>query len=169
MSLAGVATGFIIYLLCAAFGITALVMAVPYAYDSLRLVGAAYLLYLAWQAIRPNGRSPFELRELKPDGPRRLFAMGLFTNLLNPKAAVLYLSLLPQFVEPANGTMLTQLLALGLTQMLISVSVNGAIVLSAAGIARVLAQRPRWQLVQRWMMGTVLGALAVRMAVEQRR
>jgi len=169
MSLAGVATGFIIYLLCAAFGITALVMAVPYAYDSLRLAGAAYLLYLAWQAIRPNGRSPFELRELKPDGPRRLFAMGLFTNLLNPKAAVLYLSLLPQFVEPANGTMLTQLLALGLTQMLISVSVNGAIVLSAAGIARVLAQRPRWQLVQRWMMGTVLGALAVRMAVEQRR
>ena len=169
MSLAGVATGFIIYLLCAAFGITALVMAVPYAYDSLRLAGAAYLLYLAWQALRPNGRSPFELRELKPDGPRRLFAMGLFTNLLNPKAAVLYLSLLPQFVDPAGGTMLTQLLALGLTQMLISVSVNGAIVLSAAGIARVLAQRPRWQLAQRWMMGTVLGALALRMAVEQRR
>jgi len=169
MSLTGVATGFIIYMLCAAFGITALVLAVPYAYDTLRLAGAAYLLYLAWQAIRPNGRSPFELRELPPDSPRRLFAMGLFTNLLNPKAAVLYLSLLPQFVEPANGTMLTQLLALGLTQIVISVSVNGSIVLSAAGIARVLAQRPRWQLVQRWMMGTVLGALALRMAVEQRR
>lgn len=169
LSLIGVATGFIIYMLCAAFGITALVLAVPYAYDTLRVAGAAYLLYLAWQAIRPNGRSPFELRELPPDSPRRLFAMGLFTNLLNPKAAVLYLSLLPQFVEPAGGTMLTQLLVLGLTQIVISVSVNGSIVLSAAGIARVLAQRPRWQLVQRWMMGTVLGALALRMAVEQRR
>jgi len=169
LSLAGVAVGFVIYLLCAALGITALVMAVPYAYDSLRLAGAAYLLYLAWQAIRPNGRSPFQLRELPPDSPRRLFAMGLFTNLLNPKAAVLYLSLLPQFVEPSAGTVLTQLLALGLTQMVISVSVNGAIVLGAASIARLLAQRPGWQLAQRWMMGTVLGALAVRMAVEQRR
>jgi len=169
LSLSGVATGFIIYMLCAAFGITALVLAVPYAYDTLRLAGAAYLLYLAWQAIRSNGRSPFELRELPPDSPGRLFAIGLFTNLLNPKAAVLYLSLLPQFVEPSGGTMLTQLLVLGLTQIVISVSVNGSIVLSAAGIARVLAQRPRWQLVQRWMMGTVLGALAMRMAVEQRR
>jgi threonine/homoserine/homoserine lactone efflux protein len=169
LSLAGVALGFVIYMLCAALGITALVMAVPYAYDGLRFAGAAYLLYLAWQAVRPNGRSPFEVRELPPDSPRRLFAMGLFTNLLNPKAAVLYLSLLPQFVDPAGASMLTQLLVLGFTQILISVSVNGAIVLGAAAIASLLARRPRWQQVQRWMMGTVLGALALRMALEQRR
>jgi threonine/homoserine/homoserine lactone efflux protein len=169
LSLAGVALGFVIYLLCAALGITALVMAVPYAYDSLRIAGAAYLLYLAWQAVRPDGRSPFELRPLPPDSPRRLFAMGLFTNLLNPKAAVLYLSLLPQFVDPASAGMLQQLLALGATQMIISISVNGAIVFSAAGIARLLSRRPGWQLAQRWMMGSVLGALAMRMTLEQRR
>lgn len=169
LSLAGVATGFIIYMLCAALGITALVMAVPYAYDSLRLAGAAYLFYLAWQALRPNGRSPFELRELAPDGPRRLFAMGLFTNLLNPKAAVLYLSLLPQFADPASGSVLPQLLVLGLTQMAVSIAVNGAIILSAARIAAFLPHRPGWQRAQRWLMGSVLGLLAVRMAVEQRR
>lgn len=169
LSLAGVAAGFLIYMLCAALGITALVMAVPYAYDGLRFAGAAYLLYLAWQAVRPKGRSPFEVRELPPDSPRRLFAMGLFTNLLNPKAAVLYLSLLPQFVDPAGASMLTQLLVLGFTQILISVSVNGAIVLGASAIASLLARRPRWQQVQRCMMGTVLGALALRMALEQRR
>lgn len=169
LSLAGVAVGFLIYMLCAALGITALVMAVPYAYDGLRFAGATYLLYLAWQAVRPNGRSPFEVCELLPDSPRRLFAMGLFTNLLNPKAAVLYLSLLPQFVDPAGASMLTQLLVLGFTQILISVSVNGAIVLGASAIASLLARRPRWQQVQRWMMGTVLGALALRMALEQRR
>ncbi len=169
LSLLGVAGGFIFYMLCAAFGITALVMAVPYAYDSLRLAGAAYLLYLAWQALKPNGRSPFELRELAPDSPRRLIAMGLFTNLLNPKAAVLYLSLLPQFADPAQGPVLPQLLALGCTQMAISITVNALIVLSAAGIARFLLQRPAWRLAQRWMMGSVLGMLAVRMAVEQRR
>jgi len=169
LSLIGVAGGFIFYMLCAAFGITALVMAVPYAYDSLRLAGAAYLLYLAWQALKPNGRSPFELRELQPDSPRRLVVMGLFTNLLNPKAAVLYLSLLPQFADPAQGPVPPQLLTLGCTQMAISISVNALIVLSAAGIARFLLQRPAWRLAQRWMMGSVLGMLAVRMAVEQRR
>jgi len=169
LSLVGVAGGFIFYLLCAAFGITALVMAVPYAYDSLRLAGAAYLAYLAWQALKPDGRSPFELRQLKPDSPRRLIAMGLFTNLLNPKAAVLYLSLLPQFADPAHGPVLPQLLALGCTQMAISITVNALFVLSAAGIARFLVERPAWRLAQRWMMGSVLGMLAVRMAVEQRR
>ncbi|MBV8062570.1 MAG: LysE family translocator [Nevskia sp.] len=169
LSLIGVAMGFIFYLLCAAFGITALVMAVPYAYDSLRLAGAAYLAYLAWQAFKPDGRSPFELRELPPDSPRRLVAMGLFTNLLNPKAAVLYLSLLPQFADPEQGSVLRQLLVLGGTQMAISITVNALIVLSAAGIARFLMQRPGWRLAQRWMMGSVLGALALRMAVEQRR
>jgi threonine/homoserine/homoserine lactone efflux protein len=55
ISLAGVAVGFFFYMLCAAFGITALVFAVPYAYDALRLCGVAYLLYLAWQAIKPGG------------------------------------------------------------------------------------------------------------------
>jgi threonine/homoserine/homoserine lactone efflux protein len=82
ISLSGVALGFVFYMLCAAFGLTALVFAVPYAYDALRLTGAAYLL---WLALRPGGRSPFEVKALPVDSPRRLFAMGLLTNLLNPK------------------------------------------------------------------------------------
>ena len=57
ISLGGVALGFVFYMLAAAFGITALLFAVPYAYDALRLAGAAYLAWLAWQAIRPGGRS----------------------------------------------------------------------------------------------------------------
>src|SRR5690606_22859345 len=100
ISLGGVALGFVFYALAAAFGITALVFAVPYAYDALRICGALYLLWLAWQTLRPGGRSPFQIRRLPPDSPRRLFVMGLMTNLLNPKIAVLYLSLLPQFVDP---------------------------------------------------------------------
>ena len=87
ISLGGVALGFLVYLVCAALGITALLMAVPHAYDVLRFAGAAYLLYLAWQALRPGGRSPFQLRTLDHDSPRRLFGMGLFTALLNPKIA----------------------------------------------------------------------------------
>ena len=169
ISLGGVALGFVFYMLCAALGITALVMAVPYAYDALRLCGALYLGYLAWQALKPGGRSPFQVRELPKDSPRRLFAMGLMTNLLNPKAAVLYLSLLPQFIDPSKGQVLGQSLALGSTQIAISVMVNALIAISAGSLAAFLGRRPTWLSVQRWLMGTVLAALAVRMATEARR
>jgi threonine/homoserine/homoserine lactone efflux protein len=169
ISLGGVALGFVFYMLCAALGITALVFAVPYAYDALRLAGAAYLLWLAWQALKPNGRSPFQVRKLAVDGPRKVFAMGLFTNLLNPKVAMLYLALLPQFIDPVQGSVLTQSLALGFTQIAISVSVNALIALAAGSIALFLGTRPSWLLVQRWLMGTVLGGLAVKMALETKR
>ncbi|WP_313551431.1 LysE family translocator [Pseudomonas sp.] len=168
ISLGGVALGFAFYMVCAALGITALLMAVPFAYDALRIGGALYLLYLAWQAVKPGGRSPFQVRDLPKDSPRKLFAMGFVTNLLNPKIAVIYLSLLPQFISPAQGSVLTQSLLLGATQILISVTVNGLIAFTAGSIAAFLAGRPLWLTVQRWLMGTVLAGLAVRMASESR-
>ena len=169
VSLGGVALGFVFYMLCAAFGITALLFAIPYAYDALRFAGAAYLLWLAWQAVRPGGRSPFQVKAMKVDGPRKLFAMGFLTNLLNPKIAMLYLALLPQFIDPAGGSVLTQSLALGSIQIVISVSVNAMIALAAGSIAVFLGTRPTWLLVQRWLMGTVLAGLAMKMALEARR
>ncbi len=169
ISLGGVALGFVFYMLCAAFGITALVMAVPYAYDTLRVAGALYLLYLAWQALRPGGRSPFQVRDLPKDSPRRLFAMGFLTNLLNPKIAVMYLSLLPQFIDPAHGSVLAQSLVLGTTQIAISISVNAMIAITAGSVAGFLGRRPAWLRLQRWLMGTVLAGLALRLATEARR
>ncbi len=169
ISLAGVATGFLVYMVCAALGITSLLLAVPHAYDALRIAGALYLLYLAWQAVRPGGRSPFEVHALAPDAPGRLFAMGLATNLLNPKIAVMYLALLPQFVQPGAGSVLGQTLVLGGLQIAVSVAVNALIVLAAGGIARWLAERPRWLAVRRWFMGTVLAAMALRLAADARR
>jgi len=94
--------------------------------------------------------------------------MGLVTNLLNPKIAMLYLALLPQFIDPA-GSVLTQSLAFGSIQIAISGSVNAAIALAAGSIALFLGTRPAWLLAQRWLMGTVLAGLAVRMALETKR
>ncbi|AOJ15932.1 LysE family translocator [Burkholderia vietnamiensis] len=168
VSLGGVALGFVFYMFCAAFGITALLLTVPYAYDALRFCGAAYLLYLAWQALRPGGRSAFEVRQLPHDSGARLFAMGFVTNLANPKIAVMYLSLLPQFISPAHGSVLAQSLALGCVQIAVSVSVNALIACMAGSIAGFLAGRPLWARTQRWLMGTVLAGLAVRIAVESR-
>ncbi|BCZ82017.1 LysE family translocator [Paraburkholderia terrae] len=169
ISLGGVALGFVVYMFCAAFGITALLLAVPFAYDTLRFGGALYLLYLAWQAVKPGGRSPFQVRDLPVDSPRKLFTMGFITNLLNPKIAVLYLSLLPQFIDPQHGSVLGQSLMFGVIQIVLSISVNSTVAMTAGSIAVFLARKPTWLVVQRWMMGTVLAGLAVRMVTEARR
>jgi threonine/homoserine/homoserine lactone efflux protein len=169
ISLGGVALGFVVYMFCAAFGITALLLTVPFAYDALRFGGALYLLYLAWQAVKPGGRSPFQVRDLPVDSPRKLFTMGFITNLLNPKIAVLYLSLLPQFIDPQHGSVLGQSLMFGVIQIVLSISVNSTVAMTAGSIAVFLARKPTWLVVQRWMMGTVLAGLAVRMATEARR
>lgn len=168
ISYAGLVVGSLFYLACAAFGITALLFAVPMAYDALRFGGALYLAYLAWQAIRPGGRSPFEVRALEQDSSRRLFLMGLFTNLLNPKQALFYLALLPQFIDEQQGQVLLQFLKLGSIQIFISLMGNGLIMLTAGMVARFLTNRPQWLKAQRWLMGTVLAGMSVRMAMQTR-
>jgi threonine/homoserine/homoserine lactone efflux protein len=95
--------------------------------------------------------------------------MGLVTNLANPKIAVMYLSLLPQFISPGHGSVLSQSIALGCVQIVIAVTVNALIASMAGSIAGFLAGRPVWLLVQRWLMGTVLAGLAVRIAFDARR
>lgn len=169
ISLTGVAVGFFVYLVAAATGLAAVFALVPALYTVLKLAGAAYLLWLAWQAVRPGGRSAFAPRDLPVDRPRKLFAMGLLTNLLNPKIAILYVSLLPQFVDPALGQVATQSLLLGLIQIAIALLVNALIVLGAGSIAAFLARRPVWLRVQRYVMGTVLAGLAVKVALDRSR
>jgi threonine/homoserine/homoserine lactone efflux protein len=139
------------------------------AYDIVKFAGAAYLLWLAWNAVRPGGSSPFQTRELPPDSPATLFRMGFLTNVLNPKVAVFYMSLFPQFIHPEHGSVLMQSVALGLVQIAISFSVNSMIVFSAAGISGFFARNQGWLRAQRYIMGSMLGALAVRLALDERK
>src|SRR5260370_25789491 len=84
VSLGGVALGFVFYMLCAPFGITALLFAVPYAYDALRLPGAAYLLWLARPGPRPHRAPPLPRRSPRADRPRQFFSIGVLTPFLPP-------------------------------------------------------------------------------------
>ena len=169
ISLFGVIAGFLVHMFAAAVGVTALFLTVPVAYEILKWAGAAYLLYLAWQAVKPGARSPFEARNLPVDPPRKLFFMGFITNVLNPKIAVFYLSIFPQFVSPEHGSVFTQSIVLGITQITVSFIVNLALALSAAQLASWFLRNPRLLAAQRYFMGFVLAGLAVRLAVEQRR
>ena len=167
ISLTGVAAGFLAYLTAATAGLVAIFAVVPALYTALKLAGAAYLLWLAWQSLRPGGTNAFDPRPLPPDTTRRLFTMGLVTNLLNPKIAILYVSLLPQFVDPARGHVALQSLTLGAVQILVALTVNTLIVLTAGTLAAFLATRPTWLRAQRYLMGTVLAGLALKLATDR--
>lgn len=168
LSLAGVLFGFLVHLLAAALGLTALLMAVPLAFDTIKLAGAAYLLWLAWQALKPGGSAPFQPRALPADPPATLLRMGFVTNLLNPKVAMFYLSFFPQFLDPERGSVLLQSLLLGAVQIAISGTVNALLIAGAAGISSFLSRSRGWLLAQRYLMGAVLGGLAVRIGLTEK-
>ncbi len=169
ISLAGVALGFVFYMLCTAFGITALVFAVPYAYDALRFAGAAYLLWLAWQALKPGGRSPFQVERIANRQPAAAFCDGPSHQPAQSEDR----DALPCTVAATSSirrrACCAQSVVLGGVQIAISITVNSMIALAAGSIAAFLSTRPKWLLAQRWVMGTVLGGLAVRLALESRK
>ena len=166
ISLTGTATGFVVYMVMANFGLATVFVLVPALYIGFKAAGAMYIGYLAYQALRPGGTGLFETREIGRDSGWRLYRMGLITNLLNPKAAILYLALIPEFIHPAAGHVIAQGFALGTIQMSVSVTVNTLLILAAGSIATFLASRPRWAQWQRRATGTLLGGIVVMLARE---
>lgn len=166
VSLAGTGLGFGIYILMANIGLAVVFVAVPWLFIGLKAAGVAYLAWLSWQALRPGGVGAFEVRDLPRDSDWRLFRMGLITNLLNPKAAIMYLTLIPQFIDPALGHHVAQGITLGLLQIAISMTVNALIVIGAGSIASLLVHRPAWTAWQRRVTGSLLGAVTILLARE---
>lgn len=169
ISLFGVVLAFVVYIVATMMGLSALFLTVPVLYTMIKWAGAVYLLWLAWKAIRPGSdRNILEPQALTIESPKKLFMMGFMTNLLNPKAAVLYVSLLPQFIDPTRGSVLMQSVTLGLIQISISFIINLLIVLVASQVVSWFGKRPIWLRVQRWVMASVLTALAARMALDRK-
>jgi threonine/homoserine/homoserine lactone efflux protein len=166
VSLAGTATGFVIYLLMANLGLAAVFVLVPALYIAFKAAGTIYIGYLAYQALRPGGRGLFESRELPLDSNWRLYRMGLVTNLLNPKAAIMYLALIPEFISPSAGHATAQGFMLGGIQMGVSLTVNAMIVLAAGTVAALISSRPDWTRWQRRVTGTLLGGITLLLARE---
>ncbi|WP_137180628.1 LysE family translocator [Roseomonas sp. AR75] len=169
ISLVGCQAGSLFIMLCAAAGITAALLAIPYAWDVLRIGGAIYLLYLAWQCVRPGGQPIFAPRRLPQEPAARLFGVGFATAALNPKVALFYMAVLPPFLDPDRGSLFLQAAVLGALQIAICAAWDAVLVFGAAGTARFLSTKPIWMAVQRWVLGAALGLLAVKLATESGR
>jgi threonine/homoserine/homoserine lactone efflux protein len=168
VSLVGCQAGSLAIMLAAAAGITAALVAVPYAWDVLRLGGAAYLLFLAWQCVRPGGQPLFAPRPMPREPAARLFAVGFATAALNPKVALFYMAVLPPFIDPARGDVFLQGALLGAIQIAVCTGFDAVLVWGAAATARFLGERPAWLAAQRWVLGAALGLLAVKLATQGR-
>jgi threonine/homoserine/homoserine lactone efflux protein len=166
ISLIGTGTGFVIYMVMANVGMAEVFLVVPWLYIGLKLCGAGYLLYLSWKTLRPGGVALFQERTLPRDSRMKLFRMGLMTNLLNPKAAILYLALIPQFIRPDAGHVLLQGFVLGTVQISVSMVVNSIIICTAGALALFMRRRPTWIKWQRWITGGLLGAIGVKLALD---
>ena len=170
VSLAGTTLGLIAHMLAAAFGLSALLFAIPLVFEFVKYAGAVYLLWMAWSALKSGGAFVVEAGSLAPASDTDLFRMALYTSLLNPKVAMFYVALLPQFIDSTLGSVLAQSIALGFIQIIICVAVDFTLyVLAASAITGWLTARPLWLKLQGWLMGLVLAGLAVRLALESRR
>ncbi len=165
----GVCLGGLIWTLAAAFGIAAFVRSSQTAFNTLRIAGAAYLLYLGLHAIwktRRSGELEEPGRERVVRSSRLAFRQGVISNLLNPKLAVFFTSLLPQFIEPGQSVFARSLLLGGILQLIAIVW----LLFYSCLVARMgtVLRRPG---VRRWLdrsTGTVLVAFGLRLATEKR-
>jgi threonine/homoserine/homoserine lactone efflux protein len=141
----GVSAGSLGHSLLAAVGVSALLASSPTLFLAIQYGGAAYLLYLAWKAWR-GARQPLAMEEQPKASLARVFLQGAWTNLLNPKVALFILAFLPQFVDPARGHVIWQMLFLGLLFNIGGTTVNLAVALVVGWISDHLRQSAKFAL-----------------------
>jgi threonine/homoserine/homoserine lactone efflux protein len=164
VSLFGVGAGVLVHVLLSALGLSVVLLAIPFAFDAIKLAGAAYLLWLAINTLRGGGMS-FTPQPLAAVPDRVLLRQGFIACTLNPKVAVFYLSLFPQFIEPGTGSVFGQSVVLGFVHLAISMAFDGLLVTVAALLSGWITARPLWLRTQRWFLGGAFGVLAVWLAL----
>ena len=163
----GVSAGSFCHAFALAFGLSQLFLAVPYAYDTVKFVGAAYLLFLAWQAL--TDRSSFKPVTLKDSDLRLwpIFSQGMISNLLNPKVALFYLALFPQFIDYEAGNYAVQVLVLALVLNILGLIVNGCVVIMAGYVRDLTRASVRATKLSRYILSVVFAGIAIRLAFDR--
>ena len=162
-AVAGVALGLSAYGIAAALGVAAIIENSPFLYQTLRWGGVAYLLWLAWDAW--STADEIAGSEIA-DGHHHwasAFRRGLITNLLNPKAGVFYVAMLPEFVNIAAGNVVTQTLTLSGIYVAIATAIHGLIVLLASSVRGLVTRSGQMKTVRR-LLALALVAVAIWLA-----
>lgn len=161
----GIACGVMVHTVIAAAGIAALLATHRWAFDALRLLGAAYLIWLGIQAWRTSGA--VAEREAGADA-WQIVRRGFVTNVLNPKVALFFLAFLPQFARPENGPVAFQMLLLGAIFITSGTIVSAAYAAAGGWVSDRLRREPRWQRRLDRLSGSILLALGLRLLIPQR-
>ncbi len=159
---AGISVGSFVHATLAALGLGAVIATVPWAFDVIRWVGVTYLLYLAWQALRRKAAAQGDAAAMSA---HHAFFAGLMVNLTNPKVILFVLAFIPQFVDPAAGSVLGQFLIFGAVLALGGFFINGGVGVFAGGLGRRMVRSGR---VLGWITSAIFLALAGRLAVLER-
>ncbi|AZG15790.1 LysE family translocator [Cupriavidus pauculus] len=163
----GLCTGLLVHTAVVAVGLAALLAASAVAFTILKVAGALYLVYLAWQAFRaPVGQVGTPGHAARP--VRNMYLRGVVMNLTNPKVVIFFLAFLPQFVNPQQGHVAVQLMVLGFVFIVATLLVFGSIAWFSGVFGRVLMRSARVQRAVNWFAGTVFLALAGRLVLSQR-
>ena len=169
MTQVGISAGTLVHALILALGLSQLFLAVPYAYDAVRYLGAAYLLFLAWQAIKAP-KDPTAISASTTDlSLLVIFRQGLITNLLNPKVALFFLALFPQFLDPATGLIGLQVMVLATLFVAIDFAVHGLVIWMAGSVKSLPTGRWKLKRYSGYFLGLVFTGLAARLVLEGRR
>jgi len=166
----GAMSGIVVHTVLVAVGLSALIIASPEAFLALKIFGAGYLVWLAWQAVRRGSAfSP----QTQQDAPKRSFSSnwmtGLVVNLMNPKILLFFMTFLPQFVSAGDPYAPQKLMFLGLLFIVISLPVTVPMVLAADSFSALLKRSPRLMRAIDYLFAGVFSAFALRILTAQAR
>jgi len=163
-SVLGIELGSLVHSGAAAVGLSAILMASAAAFDIVKYVGAAYLIYLGVRTLLSRGSQP-SAAKTPPRTFAQLFWKGFLVQLLNPKTALFFYAFLPQFVDKSRGGVPEQVVFLGLLFVLLATCTDGLYAIIGSGVGRLVMERPGFQRLQRFITGGILIGLGVAAAV----
>ncbi len=161
----GAGTGLVIHTLFAAIGVSALLAASESAFTVLKIVGAGYLVWLAFQAIRNGSSLTLEAAAKREQSLGLVWLQGLGVNILNPKIVLFFVTFLPQFVSASDPHAAGKLLFLGAYFVVLGMPVCVLMVLGAGSFARFVKSSPSFMRAFDWLFAGIMGGFALKLLV----